>query len=345
MASLPWIWTGLFGNSFNNALNWVVPVAPSSLSDCEINMTTTAITVLAGSETINSLSTSKNVTVSIFADAVFTLLGAPDLVISTGASNISGKVTLDVGAQLNLDGAFNVKGELDTAAGSDVLVDSMLANTGMLRQSGNLTFGDASHVGALDNAAGATWAMYGPSSNILNGSSAPGVITNEGRFFHLGGDSNIDITMRNNGDIEDLAGTMDFLNVDNNGTMAVANSIMSVEMVNGVGTLKIETNGTLNIFEGTTDGQTVQFYPSSSKIERLNLGSLSTFRGHIGGFVGTDVIDLQHVLADKESFSGGILTLTDNAMSVGQLHLDGPYTTSHFTLGSDGHSGTLIHFA
>ena len=284
MVNLPWVWTGLFGNNFDNALDWVVPLAPGALSDCEI-LLTAPTSVMAGNETINSLSTVASVTLNIAANAAFTIIGEPDSVIPTGDSNIGGKMMLDAGAHLNLGGLFNLRGELDIAAGSAVLVDGKFVDTGTVRQIGTVTLGDATHGGGITNSASATWVMSGGAA-ILRGSAAPNMgFVNAGLLDQGGGHSYIQVAAHNTGTIKVLGGELDLLGgVTNNGTMKVTNGVLSVSAVDGVGAIEIQENGVLTIHSGATHSQIVNFNSSSTGTELLNLGHAGIFADHITGF-------------------------------------------------------------
>ncbi len=346
MVNAPWLWTGLVNNDFDDALNWLVPLAPGTLSDCEIFLTAPA-TILAGNETINSLSTSADVTLSIAAHDAFTLIGNPDSIIPTGVSNILGTIALGAGAQLNVDGKFNAAGALNTSIGSDVLVDSGFVNTGVVRQAGDLTLGDAGHAGTVTNAAGGVWGVFGSSSNaeIQLGAVPPGsVFDNAGKFVHLGSASRVGVAMENSGQITDAGGGLLFASgVTNTGSMTVMDGTMTMGAVSGTGTLNIDKSGTLSLMTGSDAGQTVNFHTSSAGVERLDLGHVGLFEAPIVGFSGSDLIDV-NTLVTSESFAGGVLTLKDHTLGAGQLQLSGNYTTGSFSLSSDGHSGTLIHF-
>jgi hypothetical protein len=64
----------------------------------------------------------------------------------------------------------------------------------------------------------------------------------------------------------------------------------------------------------------------------------------IEGFGASDKIDLLKTVETGYSYSGGILTVTDNSQTVASLHFSGTYTDNSFVLASDGHGGTLITY-
>jgi hypothetical protein len=78
-------------------------------------------------------------------------------------------------------------------------------------------------------------------------------------------------------------------------------------------------------------------------------GTTLSFAGSIGGFGGSDTIDLT-TFADSGNpsrvwnQSAGTLTITDGSKSI-VLHLTGTYTTANFVIGADTNGGTVISYA
>jgi autotransporter passenger strand-loop-strand repeat protein len=83
----------------------------------------------------------------------------------------------------------------------------------------------------------------------------------------------------------------------------------------------------------------------------LQLDASTSFSGQIGGFGGTDELDLRDIqyisgttsatFTEAGSNTSGTLTVTDGTHTA-QLTLLGTYATSNFAVGSDGHGGTLV---
>jgi hypothetical protein len=80
----------------------------------------------------------------------------------------------------------------------------------------------------------------------------------------------------------------------------------------------------------------------------LDLTDPFAFLGSIAGSAGSDTTYLFSTAANGFTYapgtSGGVLTLTEGTGTVATLNFAGNYTSSSFSLASDGHSGTLITF-
>jgi autotransporter passenger strand-loop-strand repeat protein len=105
--------------------------------------------------------------------------------------------------------------------------------------------------------------------------------------------------------------------------------------------------GTLELASGSIAGPRPIRFTNGGTLE---LDSSVTFGGKISGFGVPDNLDLADIAYGSDtslSFTedsndpSGTLTVTDGAHTA-ELTLLGQYTTSQFTLASDGHGGTLI---
>jgi hypothetical protein len=74
----------------------------------------------------------------------------------------------------------------------------------------------------------------------------------------------------------------------------------------------------------------------------VGLDNPAAFTGTISGFASGDFLDLTGRAANSVSYSGGVLTVFNDASVVATLHLVGSYTSADFTLTPDGLSGTDI---
>jgi hypothetical protein len=63
----------------------------------------------------------------------------------------------------------------------------------------------------------------------------------------------------------------------------------------------------------------------------------------VTGFGGTDTLDLTNIIANSETLADGVLTLSENGVTVGTLNLAGDFLPGDLVLGSDGHGGTAIN--
>jgi hypothetical protein len=333
-------WIGGHSGSFSDKLNWNPQVSPSSTSDVRVQPSS-PVAITVANATINSLVTDANATLTVTPTDTFTIIGAADASNPTGASANAGTVSLGSACDLFFDGKFTNAGALNTAAASDVWVNSTFINTGAVHQNGDFTLGQTS-LGTVTNAAGATWAING-AVDVAAGPVPGSKFTNAGTLTRAGaGVTDIAMATTNSGHVSVNSGQLEFLStVSNAGTMAAVGATLSLDnAVSGVGTLDLGKSGTLDILSGADSGQTVDFLGKAM----LDLQSPGTFGGHISGFGGSDLIDLAQTIATKESFSGGVLTLSDGSTPVAHLHFNGSYSTSSFHLTSDGSSGTLIHF-
>ena len=330
-------WIGGSSASFLDKLNWSPRVSPNSTSDCQVNPSgATAISV--ANATINSLDTNANATLTVVATDTFTILGAPDASNATGASTNSGTIALSSACDLFLDGLFTNAGALNTANASDVWVNSSFSNTGKVNQSGDVTVGQT-HTGAVTNSA--TWSISG-AHDIAKG-AAGGTFTNEGTLTRTGiGVSDVAVATTNSGSVSVNQGKLEFgSTVANTGTMTATGSILELDKaVSGKGALDIGAGGVMDIRRGADSGQTVDFLGTG----KLELESAGTFAGHISDFKGNDLVDLVSTIATSESFSGGVLSLFDGSTAVAHLNFNGSYATSCFSLTTDAHGGTLVHF-
>jgi hypothetical protein len=158
-------WIGGHGSNFTTSSNWSPQQTPTSTSDCQVEPLS-PVAISAGNVTINSLVTDANVTLSIVPTDTFTILGAPDAANPTGASANGGTILLGSACDFFLDGQFTNVGALNTAAGSDVWVNSTLsdvlrvllvAGRAIVSHQGNVGYATAHQVGrhlaaAYDNA-------------------------------------------------------------------------------------------------------------------------------------------------------------------------------------------------
>ena len=136
--------------------------------------------------------------------------------------------------------------------------------------------------------------------------------------------------------------------VTNNGTITVSSgtlAFLAAAALSGTGTLEIGSAGSLALLAGSSAGQTVDFHNSGGV---LDLSQPSTFLGTIADFGGSDTIDLIDTASNGSTYtpgtSGGVLTVTEGGNKVATLNFEGNYTSSSFSLTSDGHGGTSITF-
>ena len=333
-------WLGGHSAGFFDRFNWSGQVSPRSSSDCQVDPAS-ASSISAGNGTINSLATNANTTLNIVPTAAFVILGASDASNPTGASTNAGVISLGSAADLYLDGVFANSGTLLTAGGSDVWVNKTFTNAGTVNQGGDFTIGQG-HAGAAINAAGGTWTIHG-AHDIAKGTTG-GSFSNAGTLTRTGaGATDVAVATTNTGDVFVNQGLLEFgSTVANTGAMHAAGATLQLDKsVSGAGALDIGAGGVVNVLKGADAGQTVDFVGAG----KLALGSAGTFAGHISGFGANDVIDLHNLIGTSAAFSNHELTVFQGANAIAHLNLNGAYASAGFSLTSDMHGGTLIHYA
>ncbi len=334
-------WVGGSSTSFSDKNNWNPKVTPGVTSDVLIQPAA-ALTITAGDATINSLTTNANTTLSIATTASFTIIDAVDAANPSGTSVNGGTIRLGSAADLSISGTFDNTGVLATASASDVWLNGKLVNTGSVNQSGDINIGNATNAGTATNAAGARWAVSG-NVDIVGGTAAGSEFTNNGPFTRTGtGVTDVSVATINAGNAVVGSGTLEFIGpLTNTGTMTASGATLFVSRaVQGIGKLDINGSGSLHLGAGADTGQTVQFLGAGM----LDLNAPGVFAGHIAGFGVGNMIDLINKPATATQFSGGVLTVLNGATPVAHLNFTGSYTNASFSLTSDGHNGTLIHF-
>ena len=182
--------------------------------------------------------------------------------------------------------------------------------------------------------AGAQWTLIG--TNTLSTGST---FRDAGVLSFLG-------TLTNKGAIDVAGGTLSLLGTTtNDGTIEVATGVAtSMYGVGGTGTLGVGAAGTVTLENGALAGQTIDFLAGTGLVE---LDHPLSFFGEIEGFGAGDIIDLNKPTGFVEtgySYAGGVLTIMDGSTTVASLHFHGNYSTSDFSLGTDGHGGLYLTF-
>lgn len=170
-----------------------------------------------------------------------------------------------------------------------------------------------------------------------------GLLSNAGVLQASGGAVTVGGVVLNTGNILANSGAMQFLGgIANTGTVTATGAQITVAgAVTGTGRLDIGANGSLSLLSSVAATQSVDFLSATGL---LQLAKTALFSGKITGFGAGDQIDLQNVSANGDTFSGGALHLTQGKAAVATLAFTGSYSAANFTLGSDGHGGTLISF-
>jgi Tryptophan-rich Synechocystis species C-terminal domain len=123
-----------------------------------------------------------------------------------------------------------------------------------------------------------------------------------------------------------------------NSTLQVSQSLSSAATIGAGATLELSA----------ADSGSVTFQASTGM---LKLDHPSTFTGTIYGFTGnstlagSDQIDLLGINYSTvhDSYSGGVLSISDGSGDNATLDFNGPYTLASFTLVNDGSGGTIVY--
>ena len=337
-------WVGGSSNNFNDKLNWSPQSVPVATSDVVI-APVAATSIIAANDTINSLTTNANTTLSVTATDTFTILDHSTAQNPTGTSINGGTLLLNSACDLFLSGTFDNTGVLTTQAASDVWLTGTLLNIGTVNQRGDFNVGNSTTAGRVVNHVGGHWTITG-NVDVVNGGAAGSTLSNAGTLARAGsGVTDVGVTTINSGKVSVGSGQMEFLRpVTNTGTMAATGTGASLwidRAISGTGKIDISGGGAVHLLQGADAGQHVQFLGAGA----LDLNAPGVFAGIIGGFTSHDLIDLVKTPATAATFASGVLTVQNGAATVASLHFAGAYTSANFNLTTDNHGGTLIHYA
>jgi hypothetical protein len=243
-----------------------------------------------------------------------TLAGA---LSGTGTLSVAAKAVLDETGGGSFAGALTGAGTIKIDAALTLNAGSSVAATNVV-EAVNLTLGAGT---SITNAAGHGFTIAASSGVVTLGGA--GTLTNAGTLAKTGaGEADIGATFINSASVSVGAGKMVF-----------------VRQVTGSGTVGIAAGATAAFDAGASAAQKVNFLAGTGA---LNLGSPASFLGLIGGFTGSDSIDLLNTAATKLTYSGGTLTVLNGSAAVATLAFSGTYNLNNFVLGSDHNSGSVI---
>jgi hypothetical protein len=287
-----------------------------------------------------------------------TLAGAGTVALAAGADTLAAtaltvaKVSMS-GAAVTLSGAI-ANASLVSLSGGKLIVASAGAT---LTGAGRVTLSDS----ATNLVTGATAASRLTVGQILEGAGSLGggsmALTNlaTGIIRSVGTAALIIDTgaaaVVNAGLIESIgAGGVTIASaIANTGRLYAQASTLTVEgAVSGTGIGQV-LGGTLRFTTGSVFNQNVTF--AGGATGTLELAHGQTYAGAISGFskTGANRLDLDDIAftsgVTKATYSGtttsGVLTVTDGTHTA-KISLRGNFTTSTFTVSSDGHGGTTI---
>jgi len=282
----------------------------------------------------------------------FTLGQSTDLALNGQALTLTGSGLLVGGitgpGSVVVEGSFDAQLLLLTGGATLVVA-------GTLTQDSHISLG----AGTADAAtvvieSGGSYALLGDDQIAAAGTAA---IRNSGTFEKLGDDgvSTVDGSFVNQAKVIADAGTIDFAGtLTNDGTVSVAAATVQVAgalsegtSLNGV--FDIGTGGVVAL-AGTVDA--AQSFAFSGSSGALKLSDPAGFAGSITGFAAGDTIDLVGLAANGLSYSGGVLTVTEEqyqnfpptleVLATYSLNLPGIADASALTLVNDNAGGTEI---
>jgi hypothetical protein len=131
-------------------------------------------------------------------------------------------------------------------------------------------------------------------------------------------------------------------------TLSVAGTVQDgADLVVGgsfvdTGLVTIESGAALELRTGGVGSGGIAFVASGDFLKIGSAGAPATLANPITGFAQGDTIDMAGLVANGDSYAGGVLTLTNSGNVVAQLTVATPVANPVFTLGTDGNGGTLI---
>ena len=117
--------------------------------------------------------------------------------------------------------------------------------------------------------------------------------------------------------------------------------VLTGSLTNG-GTIGIDSGATLMLSVGASGAGDIAFAGSGDILQIGSAGAPAALANPITGFAPGDTIDMAGLVADGDTYSGGVLTLTNQGNAVSKLTLATTVPDPVFTLGTDGSGGTLV---
>ena len=150
--------------------------------------------------------------------------------------------------------------------------------------------------------------------DIKDASSTPAslIVTRDGQISSTYADLNIAVST---------------LDLEGKALLLGAFGYVSSSTITGTGTFLIGTTSTFSFDHGVGSGITVSFNGNGTKAgAMLELSDPAHFEATIAGFAPGYLIDLNNILADRATFSGGVLKVTLAGAPVASLHMTGDFT-------------------
>ena len=337
-------WKTPISGNWNTASNWSPATVPGAANQVNI--------AVSGNYTvtINSSDVAQGVTLNAAGATVSDNRGGTLTLAGTGgAGSPNGSLTITSGT-FDLNGGALKAGSISTASGATLLI------------AGGVLYTGANSLGETITDNGAITVQSLAAANFTGAISGAGAITVQSlagaAFGAISGSESVTIQNGAAATFSTVSGSEAF-KVQNLGLLTVTGAVSGSESVS-------LTSGALAVIKGAVTDQSGTFsLANSAALEfvaasnasvtfgsgsnTLKLDDSKQFTGTLSGLTKSDTIDLADLSYVKgkmtASYSGttagGTLTVSNGATSV-NLALVGNYTTSTWTLSSDGKGGTNV---
>jgi hypothetical protein len=302
-----------------------------------------------------------NALITLADGQTITIVGVPPAALTaanfefdvTPTVENAGTMTIGDSALLPLSGVIDNSGTIALHGKGEATTLQLIENGITLQGGGSLTLSDSAYNVITGSVSGVTFTNV---DNVISGAGQLGAgsltLVNGGTINADGTNALVIDTgsnlVTNSGTIEatGLGGLEIVGSIANSGLVwANGGNVTVGGDITGGGDLRISGSATLEL--GGSDANGVILDANATGV--LVLDDVTGFNGAISGLNGNDQVDLRDVAFGSsttmsyadDGAGGGVLTITDGANSV-QLKLVGSYQLSDFSLGSDGHGGSLL---
>jgi len=319
-------WISDAGGDWNDAANWSTGIVPIATDDVFIGITSSPVTISAGTVIIQSLISNTALTLSggtltLNGDSqingAFTFSGG--MLDGTGNVTLNGPVTITNGDMRGtgntiLTGATTISGSGFTMDGGRVLTNAGTVSW----TAGFIELNDSAQAGAgtIRNLVGATWLDSGTVAKTMRsvfGSTADNALAlfnNAGTYTKSGtGTSTIDANMTNTGTLSVSGGTLDFSAFTITHSAASTLTVEAGATLSNSGSTQVLTGGTVTV-AGTFSitGFSAELNVAAAQV--LNgTGTLVLANGALTG-ISTLTVNMNATLSGVDLQDAGTLLLT-----------------------------------
>ncbi len=283
----------------------------------------------------------------VYLGAGGSVTNAAGATISAQRNAVSIGNTFATSAAAYIDNQGTLAGNIGVAVGGADTGNNTVTNAGLIIGTGGtaVQFGAGSNLLTVDP--GAVFSgivLGGGGSNTLELASAASSGTLSGIGTNFVGFSTVEVdpsavwllTGANTlaaGSTLATAGTL-----QDGGSLSVGGSFVDTGLV------AIEGGAALDLLTGGTGSGSIAF-ASGAVLQIGSPGAPAVLANPITGFNSGDTIDLAGLVANGDTYAGGVLTLSNSGAVVAQLTLATAIASPVFTLASDGNGGTLVSVA